>query len=168
MLQTSIHHGSGAGLLECQQHCLPCRFPSTGNSSSGDFFMPGITLAEKGEKYFRGSSRFSINKTDQGQVDPARCLCPSWPLAPAGPRQPCSKTWLLCFSCFGLFWSLELLGLLCGLLCSNKLSNPLVLSQGPVGVRGIIPVYRQSWGGTNQQGKSYKAEGRCRHKNKRI
>lgn len=106
------------------------------------FFMSGITLAEKREKYFRGSSRFNINETDQDQVNPAQRLCLLWPVAPAGPRYPCSKTRLLCFSCFCLFGSLELLGLLCGSFCLNEQSSPLVLSQGLVGVHGIIPVYR--------------------------
>lgn len=86
-----ICRGSGED-LERQQHRLPCRFLLPSTSSSEDFLVPGITLARKGEKYFWASSRFNINKTDQGQVNPARCPCPLWPVAPAGSRCPCSKT----------------------------------------------------------------------------
>lgn len=101
----------------------------------------GVSLCQ-GEKYFRGSSRFNVNKRDQGQVNPAQCPCFLWPVAPAGSRYPCSKMRLLCFSCFCLFWSLGLLGLLCGSFRLNKLSSPLVLSQWLVGAHGIIFVYR--------------------------
>jgi len=59
-----------------------------GEAAGRRFFMLGITLAEKGEKYFKGSSRFSIKETDQGQVTPTRCPSLSWPGAPAGPRYP--------------------------------------------------------------------------------
>lgn len=159
MLQTctAIHSGSAEGLLECQHHCLPCRFPfSSTGSSSRNFFMPSITLVEREEKCFRGSRRFNIIETDHGQGNHAQCLCLSWHVAPTGLVYLCSKSWLLCFSCFCLFWSLGLLGLLCGSFCSNELSSPSVFSQGLVGVCGIIPVYKWSWGVCLSRGRAIK------------
>lgn len=46
-------------------------FQAQAAAAARRFFMPGITPAEKGKKYFKGSSRFNINETDQGQVNPA-------------------------------------------------------------------------------------------------
>lgn len=129
---------------------------STHRQQQQEFLYAQHNLVEREEKYFTGSRRFNTIKTDHGQGNRAQCLCLSWHVAPAGLAYPCSKSWLLSFSCFCLFWSLGLLGLLCGSFCSNELSSPSVFSQGLVGVCGIIPVYKWSWGVCISKGRAIK------------